>query len=132
MARLKLYTVHLRAWSAAPDREAVFVREGFSVAAFLFSAVWALYHRMWFAALLMAAAIAGLALAEEILDLDPVFAEAVGVALGLWIGFEANDWRRAALKRRGYLEAGLVAATAAEEAEHRFFERHALANSGAA
>lgn len=131
MARMKLYTVHLRAWSAAPDREAQFVREGFSVAAFLFSGLWALYHRMWFAAVLMVAAAAGLALADEFLDLHPVFAEAVGIALSLWIGFEANDWRRAALRRRGFVEAGLVAAPALEQAEHRFFERHALANSGA-
>ena len=131
MARLKVFTVHCRTWSAAPDREAVFVREGFSVAAFAFSVFWALYHRMWFAALLMAAGIAGLTLADQLLDINPILSEAAGIALSLWIGFEANDWRRASLKRRGYAEAGIVAARAREEAEHRFFDRQALATAGA-
>ncbi len=123
MARLKLFTVHLRAWSAAPDRDAVFVREGFSWAAFFFSVVWALYHRMWVVALGLTAAVAGLAAIDDVLDLDPLFSETLGLGLSVWIGFEANDWRRAALKRRGYLDAGLVVAPAVEIAEHRFFER---------
>ncbi len=125
MARLKLFTVHLRAWSAAPDRDAVFVREGFSWAAFFFSIFWALAHRMWVAALGLTAAIVGLAAIDDVLDLDPIVSEALALALSVWIGFEANDWRRAALKRQGYLDAGVVAAPAVELAEHRFFERQA-------
>jgi hypothetical protein len=123
MARLKLYSVHLRAWSAAPDRDAVFVREGFCWTAFIFSVFWALSHRMWVVALGLTAAIAGLAAIDDVLDLDPLFSEALGLALSVWIGFEANDWRRAALKRQGYLDAGIVVAPAIELAEHRFFER---------
>ena len=123
MAKLKLFTVHLRAWSAAPDRDAVFVREGFSWAAFFFSIFWALSHRMWMAALGLTAALAGLAAIDDVLELDPVFSEALGLALSVWIGFEANDWRRAALKRQGYLDAGIVVAPGIALAEHRFFER---------
>ena len=124
MARVKLYSVHLRAWSNEADRDAVFVREGFSWGAFVFSLAWALWHRLWVAALLIAGALAALALAEEFLGLGLVLAHAASLGLGVWIGFEANDWRREALKRRGYAEAGIVAATSLAEAEHRFFTRH--------
>ena len=124
MARVKLYSVHLRAWSNEADRDAVFVREGFSWGAFVFSLAWALWHRLWVAALLIAGALAALALAEEFLDVGLVLTEAASLAVSLWIGFEANDWRREALRRRGYAEAGIVAATSLAEAEHRFFTRH--------
>lgn len=132
MARLKLYTVHQRTWSDAPDRDAVFVREGFSWGAFFFSFAWALWHRMWFAAVAMLALVLAVAALGEVLEVDDGLLEALALAIGVWIGFEANDWRRAALKRRGYAEAGVVAAPAPELAEHRFFERHARARSSGA
>ncbi|MFM8680897.1 MAG: DUF2628 domain-containing protein [Alphaproteobacteria bacterium] len=125
MARLKLYTVHLRTWSAAPDREAVLVREGFCWPAFFFSVFWALWHRMWFAAAGLLALTLGLAVLHDILGLDDLVAEAIGLAAAVLVGFEANDWRRDALRRRGYAEAGVVAATDREAAEHQFFSRRA-------
>jgi hypothetical protein len=125
MARLKLYTVHLRTWSAAPDREAVLVREGFCWPAFFFSVLWALWHRMWFAAAGLLALTLGLAVLDDLLALDGFAAEAIGLAAALLVGFEANDWRRDALRRRGYAEAGVVAAPDREAAEHQFFARRA-------
>ena len=121
MARPKLYSVHLRAWSASPDRDAVFVREGFAWGAFVFSIAWALWHRLWLVAILVAGAIAVLALTEDLLEINPLLAEAASFGLSLWIGFEANDWRRAGLRRRGYADAGIVTGTNLAEAEHRFF-----------
>ena len=58
-----------------------------------------------------------------------VAAEAIGFALALWIGFEANDWRRAALRRRGYSDIGVIAADSRERAEHRAFELRAGAGA---
>lgn len=130
MARLKLYTVHQRTWSNAPDRDAVFVREGFSWGAFFFSVAWALRHRMWFVALALLALMLGTAAIGEVLNLDAGLVEALAFAVSLWIGFEGNDWRRAALRRKGYAEAGIVAAPALELAEHQFFDRRAR-SSGA-
>jgi hypothetical protein len=125
MARPKLYSVHLRAWSAEADREAVFVREGFAWGAFVFSLAWALWHRLWVVAILIAGVIAALALAEDFLEIHPLIGHATSFAVSLLIGFEANDWRREGLRRRGFAEAGLVTASNLAEAEHRFFHRHA-------
>ena len=42
---------------------------------------------------------------SEVLDIDDGLFEAIGLAASVWIGFEANDWRRGALRRKGYAEA---------------------------
>jgi hypothetical protein len=125
MARLKLYTVHLRTWSAAPDRDAVLVREGFCWPAFFFSFLWALRHRMWVAAAGLLALALGLAVLDDLLGPGGLASEALGLAAATLVGFEANDWRRGELRRRGYAEAGIVAASDRESAEHQFFARRA-------
>ena len=123
--RTRIYTVHVRAWSASTDREAVFVREGFSWGAFFFSVLWALRYRMWLTAIFLFAISVGLSLASDLLQVDPITESALGVALALIIGWEANDWRRRSLDRRGYVTAAVIAAENLLEAERRFFARTA-------
>jgi hypothetical protein len=121
MARLKLYSVHLRAWSAEPDRDAVLLREGFCWPACLFTLAWALAHRLWLPAAGLAVPVLGLAALGAWLPVDPLAIEAVGLLLALWVGCEGNDWRRAALRRRGYAETGVIAAPSRVHAEQRLF-----------
>ena len=125
MARTRIYTVHVRQWSASTDRQAVFVREGFSWAAFFFSVLWALRYRMWLTAMFLFAISVALSLGSDLLRLDPITESAVGVALALIIGWEGNDWRRRSLARRGYVMAAVIAAENLLEAERRFFARTA-------
>jgi len=119
--RTRLYTVHIDPRAAHPEADAIFIRDGFCLAAAVFTVLWALYHRLWFAALMLLALSVGLGLVVELLEPDPLIDAAVGLGLFAWIGFEANDWRRAAFARRGRLEAGVVAARDLTEAERRFF-----------
>jgi len=125
VARSRIYTVHVRMWSAAADRQAVFVREGFSWGAFFFSVLWALWHRMWFAALIVFAVSIVLSLATELLGVDQTVSTVIAAAFALIVAWEANDWRRRALERRGYVTAGIVAAPDLVEAERRFFAKPA-------
>ena len=125
MARTRIYSVHVKAWSAASDREAVFVREGFSWGAFFFTVIWALYNRLWFAAVVIVGLTAAASLATDFFDLDSITSAALKLALSLIIGWEGNDWRRRKLERRGYMNAGLIAAESRLEAERRFFSRSA-------
>jgi hypothetical protein len=122
-SRPRIYTVHVRAWSSAADREAVFLREGFSWGAFFFSVLWALWHRLWFWAVIVLGISAAIAVAGGLVGLDPVTDGAIGLALALLIGWEANDWRRRALEKRGFVTAGVVAAPSLVEAERRFFSK---------
>ena len=96
---MRVYTVHYRPLSTAPDRDAVLVKEGFCWPAFLAVLV-----------------VAGAALAP----LGP-FADAVALALAAFAGAEANDWRRAWLARRGYAEQ-VVAAANRSAALRRFVD----------
>ena len=130
MARTRIYTAHVRAWSASSDREAVLVREGFSWGAFFFSVLWALRYRMWLTAVFLFAISVALSLATDLLGVDPVTDSALGIALALIIGWEANDWRRRSLARRGYVTAAVIAAESLLEAERRFFARTADVTMG--
>jgi len=125
MSRPRIYTVHVRAWSTAADREAVVLREGFSWGAFVFSVAWALWHRLWFWALIVLGLSALIAVAGELAGLDPVTDGAIGLGLALLVGWQANDWRRRALEKRGFVTAGVVAASSLIEAERRFFAKAA-------
>ena len=118
---MKVYSVHVRVDAATSDRDALFVREGFSWGALVFTVFWALYHRLWLASSLMAVAFVALALIGAWLEPDSSLASALGLALNLLIGFEGNDWLRVKLARRGYVELGPVVARGGDEAEQRFF-----------
>ncbi|RAI57727.1 DUF2628 domain-containing protein [Roseicella frigidaeris] len=122
---MRIWTVHLprsaRSAARVPDaalpREPILVREGFSWGAFLFGPLWLLRHRLW----LEAAAWIGLALLLAILVPAP-WRLPVLLALQFLLGAEAQDLRRAALGRRGWRAAHVVAAPAEELALARLFE----------
>jgi hypothetical protein len=126
MARVRFYTVHTRRGPWSPSdlggQETIFVKDGFAWGAFLFTAVWALWRRMWLAALVMLAGSLALGLVSDLLDMPPAFDAAVGLAWSLLIGFEANDWRRRSLERRGFVEVAVVSGISLTDAERRFFD----------
>jgi hypothetical protein len=119
---MRLYTVHVRRHGLDPDRDLVLVKEGFSWPAFFFSAFWALWHRLWLAALAILAANAALALAVVLTSPDPVTEIALSVGLAAIVGTVANDFYRRKLDKRGFLLAGVVAADDADAALRRFLD----------
>ena len=123
---MSVYTVHeppLRAAEATPNPERfAFVRDGFSVWAFLFSVLWMLWHRLWLVLLIYVAVAAGL---EAVLHYAGVSDVVLGVAallLSLLIGFEASTLRRFTLANGGWKDVGIVSGDNLEEAERRFFD----------
>jgi hypothetical protein len=106
---VRVYTAHYRPTSPPPDRDIVLVKEGFCWPAFVFSALWALFHRMWIEAAALLAVSLGLELAVDLAGLAPLGASAAGLGLSLLIGFVANDLRRWHLERRGFRTAAVVA-----------------------
>ena len=113
--------MHTRPWSAAPDQDAVSVKEGFCWPAFFFSLLWALWYRLWLPVVAAAAVIAAVSLLAELTNIDPVAIAAIEVAAALLFGFLGNDWRRRNLTARGYVESGIVAGRDRVAAEHRYF-----------
>jgi len=118
---MRIYTVYIDPRSAAPDRGAVLVREGFSWPAAIFSLFWALYHGLWGAALAIVALGLALGAAEVALGFDLAARLVLDLASAVLVGATANDWRRWSLRRAGYLFAGVVVGRDLAAAEARFF-----------
>ena len=105
----------------AADR-AVFVRDGFSFAAFLFAPFWLLWRRMWLPFLLWLAFEVVLRLIGIAFHLDGAWWTAL-LALFAWaFALEANGLRCWTLRRRGWRFAGIACGHDLAEAESRHFE----------
>jgi hypothetical protein len=122
---MKIYTIHTLAWSPTDDGAAVFVKEGFSWPGLVFGIFWTLWHGMWIAsaALFVIALAAGLAV--EAAGLNDGVASLVQLFLHLGVGVFGNDMRRWSLRRIGYVEGAVVAASRRSSAECRYFEAQA-------
>jgi Protein of unknown function (DUF2628) len=121
---LLTYTVHEPS-DPPPDRidraeRLVFVKDGFSWMAALFTPIWLIVHRLWWP-LLGYAILAGVVLRLGA-SLDSNWAGLVLVALHVLVGLEADTLRRWQLERRDWRIVGSVSGRNAEECERRFFE----------
>ena len=114
---MAIYAVHNRV-GGSPET-AVFVREGFSSAAFLFGPLWALVNRMWLSAGVLIALGGATALASGVLG--PVLSSVIGLAISAIFGCEARTLQARALAARGMPEVALTAGATEEEAELRYF-----------
>lgn len=121
---MRIYTVHDRPGSLAPDRDAVSVKEGFCWPAFFLTVLWALWHKLWRAFVLMLVIGLGLEAVLYFAGADDVTATAARLGYSLIVGFGANDWRRHGLFVRGYRTLGIVAATGRDAALRRHFDLH--------
>jgi hypothetical protein len=106
---------------AALDRF-VFVRDRFSMWAFLFAPLWMIWRRLWVVLLLYVIAMTALQVGLWMLGASVVVKFIVGVLVGLLIGFEAPSLRRWTLTRRNWINHGVVVADDEESAERRFFD----------
>lgn len=119
---MRVFTVHLRRRGLDPDKDVRLVKEGFNWGAFLFSFLWALWHRMWWTALGLFVIITGTGLAAEALLPAPAARTAVMLALYAAVGYLANDLLRRHLAAQGFAEAGPVCAKDRDEALYRFLD----------
>jgi Protein of unknown function (DUF2628) len=123
---MTIFTVYLP--SSAEGRQSplegiVFVRDGFSVPAFLFGPFWLLWNRAWIAAAgwaLLLAFVAGLGALLKIPTGSMAWA---GLAAALILGFEGERLLAWSLRRKGYVESDVVFGENEEEAEEVFFHR---------
>lgn len=99
-----------------------FVREGFSLFAFILPPLWMLANRLWLVLilyLLVLGALHGLITLFEIPDHWRYYAT---MAVNLLVGFEADVLQRWTLDRRSWRMIATVSGENYEECERRFFE----------
>lgn len=109
-----------------PER-VVFVPEGFSWLALLFTSLWALWHRMWVVAALLFVLFTALTIAVDLGLLRSDVALVLQIGLSVLFGFEARVLRVRALESAGYRRAGLIQASGREAAEFAYFAGRAPA-----
>lgn len=123
---MAIFTVHLPP-AAAGERPApesvVFLRDSFSWSAFLFGPLWLLWRRAYAPALAWTVLLAVVALVAWKLRAPRDAMTWVGVALGVWLGFEGARLVAWSLARRGYVESDIVIGDDLDEAEEAFFAR---------
>jgi hypothetical protein len=99
--------------------DATFVRDGFSLLAFLLPPLWLLWHRLWIEAAL---AVAALVLAAGLPKLTgfAVATPLLWLLVSVFVGLEGNALRIAALRRRGWQEWGVVEARNLDDADTHY------------
>lgn len=119
---MAIYSVWMPPASGDPLAEAedaVFLKDGFSLWAFVVPLLWPLFHGLWLVFGLCLIVTIGLeALALVIGNALPAI---IGFFLSLLFALEANSLRAWTLGRRGWRDAGIVAGDSRNEAEYRFF-----------
>lgn len=119
---MAIYVVMEAFGKPAPDegREAVFVRDGFSLLAFLLAPFWLLWRRLWIEAVLVIAALFGLAALQDGFGIGASAVAGLWFLVALYVGLEGGALRAAALARRGWREWGVVRAHNRGDAEIRY------------
>lgn len=102
------------------DDKTIFIRDGFSVLALVLPFIWLLIHRLWFEATLVLVVTGVISVVGNYTGHDDM-AAFVTALLSLLVGFEANNWRAAALERRGFEQVAIVDADNAADAETIWF-----------
>ncbi|MCH2547843.1 MAG: DUF2628 domain-containing protein [Alphaproteobacteria bacterium] len=124
MAKMRIYTIHINPRKKHPYESPIFVAESFNVFAFIFHWIWALSHRMWLATILMLCFWTALNYLNYMQILHPFALMAVQLGYQILIGYQANDLRRARLKKSGYIISDIVTSDNLVRAEQRYFERY--------
>lgn len=99
----------------------VFVRDGFSWAAFFFGAFWMLWHRLWLVLLGYLVVVGALEFLLRLIGASMGARILIGFLIALLVGLEAASLRRWTLTRRGWRDHGIVIGDDLEGAERRFF-----------
>ena len=120
---MKIYSVHVSPTTAGWDGDAELVKAGFCWPAFLFTVLWAAWHRAWWVAAALLVVSIAIAFGAEAVALGPTGQVVVNLGFLALVGFHGGDFRRWSLGRRGYRDQGVVAGDNADAALHRYLDR---------
>ncbi len=118
---MKLYNALVKKSELGKIEDIIMIKEGFSWKAFLFNAVWFLYHRMWkeiFILLIISFAFGFIANLSN--DFDKA---SLQFALFFMVALNANFWLCDKFKRKGYEFVGIVFGNNSTNAKLRFVQK---------
>jgi hypothetical protein len=100
----------------------IFMREKFSLGAFLFGPLWIIRRRLWLALVIYLVVLGLIGYGLQHFDIALSASLVVLVLIHFLVGLEATSLRRRTLVRRGWRDRGVVIADDLEAAERRFFD----------
>lgn len=118
--RTKIYSVYVKQGTNNPLDSAIFIKQGFNFKAFLFTALWALYNRLWLLALVV-----GAVSAIFIMNSGAAFMIS-SILFSIWFGLEANNFKSHQLEKKGYILFDVATGTDRMAAQARFFDKYML------
>lgn len=120
---MRTFTVHELSGAPADGRGIVFVREGFSWPAAIFTLFWLLAKRLWIAAACWFALSVAVMFLGVVLGATEGLMFVVNIVMQGCLAVAAHDIERWTLARRGYREVGVAAGDDLMAAERDFFRR---------
>ena len=118
------YTVHVPSGLEDDVERAertIFVREGFSLPAFVFGPLFLAYRGLWRATLVWFGATIAISGLTHVLALPIPVTLLLFLVLAVLVGLEAGEARRQALGRRGYIGSALITGATRSTVERTFF-----------
>jgi hypothetical protein len=100
----------------------IFLRERFSLGAFLFGPLWIIWQGLWVVLIIYVAIVGLIGYGLRMLGVDWVVVAFVFGLIHLFVGLEATTLLRWTRVRRGWRECGVVIADDLDMAERRFFD----------
>lgn len=116
---MRVYTVQRPPYPGS----AVLLPEGFSWGALVFGPLWFLWHGLWVSALLLLLVQAAVSGAADFFKVPMALAWLPSACISVLVGFNARDWWRFMLDRRGFTFVGVVLSNSLEKAEWTMMER---------
>lgn len=116
---MKIFSVYLDKKNTL--EKAVFVKNGFSLKAFIFSYLWFLFNRMWFIAIALFLLNAILFACIFNAHIDFVCYYVINLAITLYVGSSAMNLKEMSLISRGYKLKESIVAKDEAEAQLKFF-----------
>lgn len=120
-----IYTVHVHPDRTEPSERVELVREGFSLWAFVFTAFWLLYQRLWIPFLIYCALLFYILEIGKRTGLNELTITILELGLHLLLAVSAHDLQRWGLARRGYRMKGVVVGESELRATQRVYDRFA-------
>ena len=115
---MSIYAVYAR--DGSDVGASLFVKEGFSVGAFLFNVMWFVYHKMWIESVLVLLLLLFVRYTGAFLNVQP-FHTVLCAAASVLCGVIGNDLRQFLLLRRGYRHRASIVASSTNEAKFRLY-----------
>lgn len=118
---MKLYNALVKKNQLGKIEDIIMIKEGFSWKAFIFNAIWFVYHRMWKEIIiLLAISFAFGFFAKMSNDFDKA---SLQLALFFMVSLNANHWLCDKFKRKGYDFVGIVFGNNSTNAKLRFVQK---------